>query len=162
MPRKGWRKGDATCQITLNCFYCGREFKRWPSYFKHHGSKDKASCSKECRWKHLNRWIDDKRYKASHGYIMVLKEGIDKSCKLSDMVYEHRVIAEKVLGRKLDKSEEVHHLNGNPSDNRLENLFVVDAINHKKLKRTPSFFTCEKCGHSNHLISLGGVLLSEV
>lgn len=38
--------------------------------------------------------------------------------------YEHRLVMEMVIGRKLNPDEEVRHLNGNHEDNRPENLYI--------------------------------------
>ena len=42
----------------------------------------------------------------------------------------HRAIMEEHLGRKLLTTEYVHHKNGDPMDNRLENLDVVNPVSH--------------------------------
>lgn len=47
-------------------------------------------------------------------------------------VYEHRAVAEEILGRSLYGYEHVHHINGRRDDNDPENLCVLDAEAHKK------------------------------
>lgn len=46
---------------------------------------------------------------------------------------EHRYIMEQYLGRKLRRDEVVHHKNGAPRDNRIENLEVMNLSDHVKL-----------------------------
>lgn len=47
-------------------------------------------------------------------------------------ILEHRYIIEQHIGRKLKRSELIHHKNGNKLDNRLENLLVVNQAAHRK------------------------------
>jgi hypothetical protein len=63
--------------------------------------------------------------------------------------YEHRIIMEQVLGRKLLPNEVVHHIDGNGRNNVVSNLKVMFSSEHSKLHRDGavlSDITKEKIG----------------
>lgn len=74
-----------------------------------------------------------------HGYVLIR---VGTKHHLSDSrgyAYEHRLVAESLLGRRLKLFEQIHHKNGARNDNRVSNIEVTAGrAHHAVLHRTKS------------------------
>lgn len=61
------------------------------------------------------------------------REFRERNQKVLTRGYEHRIVMEAHLKRKLRREETVHHINGNKLDNRLENLEVISNSEHARM-----------------------------
>ena len=91
-------------------------------------------CSHKCYAKNRNRRGSYKLegYVMISGYKYILKPDHPHATK-KGYVAEHRLVAEKKLGRYLEKYEDVHHINFKKIDNSPENLSVLTSSEHSKL-----------------------------
>ncbi len=117
--------------------------KKWlKEQYKKHGTLAKLAELADCSNQHISRKMKEfglaykrqpnykgGRTKNSDGYILILPPGKkQKGSTRYGYVYEHRYIMEQQLGRKLKLNEAVHHINGKPGDNRIENLCLVKSV----------------------------------
>ena len=117
----------------LKCENCGKIFS---------SQKKVGSCSTGCCGELRKEFLDipkclesaSRKIDKNIGYVRVYVP-MHREANTWGYVYEHRVIAEEMIGRQLKKNEIVHHKNGKRWDNRKENLEVMDKIEHSKLGR---------------------------
>ncbi len=74
------------------------------------------------------------KYINDSGYILKLHKNHPSGLK-KPYLREHRLVLEAHLGRTLNKDEIVHHLNGDKTDNRVENLQIVTRSEHIRIHR---------------------------
>lgn len=99
----------------------------------------KGYCAAHWRQQKYYGVLKPLKFKRGEGNIT--SEGYKRIQQNNVMKYEHRMVMEKAIGRELLPEENVHHINGDRLDNRLENLElwnksqpagqrVEDKINH--------------------------------
>lgn len=122
--------------VIYNCEICGKHVSRYispclirPGSQKYCSVKCRGTGhSKEnsCHWKggevsnghgHIYAYAKDHPFATKGGYVM-----------------KHRLVMEKKIGRYLKKEEVVHHIDGNRSNNKTENLqLCASASEHSRL-----------------------------
>lgn len=141
-------------KIERKCEICGSIFKVWPCVLNYGGGR---FCSRKCffsykkgkrrpdmvgripwnKGKSLNVGETHPNWKGgmrkSHGYILQYCPNHPNHC-YENYVRRNRLQMEKLIGRYLTKEEVVHHINGDKSDDRIENLqWLPDNATHSLL-----------------------------
>ncbi len=131
------------------CSVCSRTFVPYPS---HH----QPTCSRQCGRKILHRdnpalmqgakaprWKGGRR--RHRGYIQLYRPADPTLAGTKrSYVWEHRAVMEQHIGRKLTRSETVHHINGIRDDNRIENLQLRSGSHGAGIAHK-----CLDCGSNN-------------
>lgn len=93
-----------------------------------------------------------------NGYRLIYNPSHSKAmsdkCGYKGYVYEHVLVAEEFIGRELLPNEVVHHLDGDKSNNRIENLLVLDRGQHTKLHIWLKSVTDSKVSDDNGMKSV--------
>lgn len=123
--------------IQSTCDECGSQFfERKHKAKGKKGGSGKHFCSRACASKSTVR-NQDLSHLIPHRFVKgqtpinfkggcLRKDGYRKVGN----VLEHRLVMGNFLGRPLERSEIIHHVNGDKADNRIENLEVMSQAEH--------------------------------
>ena len=101
-----------TKRMTVRCDWCDKKFEKKRSDVNR---SNRNFCRPECG-QNFKRWT-----------------GVCGYSPLVEGVPIHRRIMEETLGRVLTMDEEVHHIDFNHHNNRIENLVVLSKSEHSKI-----------------------------
>jgi len=111
-------KGKPRCLICLSCALKNRTYIR-----------PDISGDKNPAWKGGREYIDNRGYK----FVYLSKTDFFYPMTRQGCVSEHRLVMAQHLGRNLQSWEIVHHRNHNKTDNRIENLQLIQELQHNQL-----------------------------
>lgn len=89
---------------------------------------------------------------ASNGYVLIRVGSEHHLADVRGYAYEHRIVAEKKIRRRLRKGEVVHHLDGDKRNNRPENLAVHSSSAHHKQEHRGPLSERRRVGQKNQRV----------
>jgi hypothetical protein len=133
--------------VKRSCQECDKSFQVKAFLIKHGRGK---YCSKSCRIKAQSKAISGKSHYNWRGG-KILHQGkywliYKKEHPFADRygyVREHRLVVEAHLGRYLRRDEIIHHKNGVTTDNRLDNLKILNLSTHTVIHKLGKKFPKE-------------------
>lgn len=146
-------------RIQRSCAHCGQSFMAFPHAIQRGSGR---YCSQHCVMSSRTgerhpRWRG--RAVTPQGYTLIRMPDHPSATK-SGYVREHRLVMEQHIGRRLLPVEIVHHRDGNPGNNAIDNLEIVTRARHMRIHHLGEKSTgrwardhdcCVRCGMTDRI-----------
>ncbi len=165
-------------KVKIQCNWCGKTIERYPCKIKKHNF-----CCKECLNAFSSKLKNPVGYANLKDFTNIsshmtelnaelnptrmnpetrekircarLDTGEGKSYKKYYGRHEHRIVAEQIIGRPLEKYEVVHHIDGNKRNNKPDNLMVFkNQKDHAAWHAVHADFLHKNCRKSKEVTPL--------
>ena len=124
------------CQTERTCEICGNVFSVNPVEVKRGGGK---YCSRACFFESRRRLAKHPARRTNNGYVVVYAPEHPRAGK-DGYILEHILVWENANGPVPDGFE-IHHVDGNKTNNALENLTILPKAEHSSLHVTHYRYT---------------------
>jgi hypothetical protein len=152
MPSKdihGWYRSESgywynglwpgICHVEATCNWCHIQFyvRRFKSKGKF-GTFCSRRCAKSCSVRHEDvshlKPFRFKKGQVPYNYKGTTEHSGGYLCEFEDghRQLQHRLVVERFIGRKLKRSEVIHHIDGDKTNNSIENLQIMTQSDHIK------------------------------
>lgn len=112
------------------CHKCKYKHFKNPMKDKHHTKETKELIGKKSKEKFTDEYVEKfqdknkgKKHKSVNGYILI-KNYTHQNRNSHNEILEHILVMSKHINRPLTKSEIVHHIDGDRTNNKIENLYL--------------------------------------
>ena len=119
-------KGKRNIFCNRNCQHCYETKALNPDHYRKNFTKSSEFLKKHNAEFNKHRMTDEVRAKLREAQLARNRNNGKTYTKIYGK-HEHRIVAEKKLGRKLKQGEVVHHIDGNKRNNSPDNLMVFSS-----------------------------------
>lgn len=138
----GWVRSGRRRYCSASCRHGAQKARNLNRTGKRHTATSRAKMGTNPATRERSSQWKGGRYQNGDGYWFVMvdllppeMQALARQMTKGPYIQEHRIVAAAAIGRPITKGEVVHHINGEKTDNRPENLIATKRADHSQEHR---------------------------